>query len=273
MTGRVFYSIIAGIEAEGGSGLRAGKATGTSDMHIGSAGRSDTGKKRKNNEDSLLVDDRLALYAVADGIGGQSGGEVASSMAVETLLGRVQAYRAAGEQDARAALVAGFQAANSRIISSAAESRELQNMGTTMTALLVDLPRVSLAHVGDSRAYLLRNGQLEQLTDDHGLVAEQVRAGLVTPEQARHSPYRHIITRALGMGPHLDVDTRSIETRRGDVFLLCTDGLTEMVGDNVVERILAARGSAQAAAELVDAANANGGVDNITVVVVRIEGP
>jgi protein phosphatase len=236
-------------------------------MDIRAAGRTDIGRKRQNNEDSLLVDDRLGLYVVADGIGGQSGGEVASRMAVESLRDRVK-----GGEGGSTALVAGFQAANNGILTAARATPALESMGTTMTALLVERDTVQVAHVGDSRAYLLRDGQLEQLTDDHGLVAEQVRAGLVTPDQARRSPYRHIITRALGMGTALQVDVRSVQVRRGDLFLLCTDGLTEMVGDEMLAGILSGRRPDEAADQLVAAANANGGVDNITVVVVRFDG-
>lgn len=243
-------------------------------MRIHATGHTDTGRKRTNNEDSLLIDDSLGLYVVADGIGGQSGGEVASRMAVEILQETMQASQRRNPEDRyelRSALASGFTAANSRIISSAASKAGLEGMGTTMTALLVEGPAAHIAHVGDSRAYLLRDGALTQVTDDHGLVAEQVREGLVTPEQARKSPYRHIITRALGIGRELKVDVRTLEAQARDVFLLCTDGLTEMVEDHVIERILEKTPPARAARELVDAANGNGGVDNITVVVVRFE--
>lgn len=243
-------------------------------MKILSAGETDTGRKRRNNEDSWLADDELALYVVADGIGGQSGGEVASRMAVESLresLLGAERGGTEGQADEAGKLTAGFRAANTRIVTTARGNPDLEGMGTTMTALQVRGATAHVAHMGDSRAYLLRDGSLSQVTDDHGLVAEQVRAGVVTPEQARRSPYRHIITRALGIGLELQVDVRVIEARPADVFLLCTDGLTEMVEDHVIERILDRMPPDRAARELVAAANANGGVDNITVVVVRLE--
>lgn len=240
-------------------------------MKIRSAGRTDIGRKRQNNEDWLLVDEGLGLFVVADGIGGQSGGEVASRMAVETLRGRLQELgSAAGEETNAAALASGFRTANRRILESAVGNPALEGMGTTLTALLLRGADMHVAHVGDSRAYLLRDGSLEQITDDHGLVAEQVRAGLATPEQAKRSPYRHIITRALGMRPDLEIDLRTFGTRQGDVFLVCSDGLTEMVEDRMIERILQEHQPEQAVAELIAAANGNGGVDNISVVVVRI---
>jgi protein phosphatase len=242
-------------------------------MRLQATGQSDRGKKRENNEDSLLMDDSLALYAVADGIGGQSGGEVASRMAVETLGESLAGLRRGGSpapDEPALALAAGFRLANSRIIDFALANPDLEGMGTTMTALFVNGSTAHVAHVGDSRAYLFRHGRLTQITDDHGFVAEQVRAGLVTPEQARRSPYRHIITRALGIGQDLKVDLRTIEAQERDVFLLCTDGLTEMVEDHVIERILDKTPPGRAAGELVDSANGNGGVDNITVVVVRV---
>lgn len=142
-------------------------------------------------------------------------------------------------------------------------------MGTTMTALLLRGDRAHIAHVGDSRAYLLRNGALEQVTEDHGVVAEQVRAGLITPDQARRSPYRHIITRALGIDQEVLADRLTIEVRPNDTFLLCTDGLTEMVDDQDISRILGSMPPEAAAQKLVATANGNGGVDNITVVVVH----
>jgi protein phosphatase len=243
-------------------------------MDLQATGRTDTGRKRKNNEDSLLLNDSLALYVVADGIGGQSGGEVASRIAVQTLLEAMQGLDRSVSLDqsqAASALAAGFSLANSRIISFAGANAGFEGMGTTMTALFVNGTTAHVAHVGDSRAYLLREGRLAQVTDDHGLVAEQVRAGIVTLEQARRSPYRHIITRALGIGQDLKVDLRAIEAHARDIFLLCTDGLTEMVEDHVIERILDRTPPVQAAGELVDSANGNGGVDNITVVIVRFE--
>jgi protein phosphatase len=243
-------------------------------MKILAAGKTDKGKTRKNNEDAFLVEDRLKLFAVADGIGGHQGGEVASRMAVETLRETVSNKAASGNPDAGAivsALKRGFELGNSGIIDAASDNPALNGMGTTLTALFLTEGFAHLAHIGDSRAYLLREERLEQVSEDHGVVAEQVRAGLITPEQARKSPYRHVITRALGIDREIQVDQRAIRTRENDIFLLCSDGLTEMVEDHEIARIL--RDSPSAAAEkLINAANNRGGVDNITVVVLKILG-
>ncbi|OGW36198.1 MAG: hypothetical protein A2010_13820 [Nitrospirae bacterium GWD2_57_9] len=234
-----------------------------------SAANTDTGRKRTNNEDAFLIDQELRLYAVADGIGGHSGGEVASRIAVETLRERVREDRR--ERDPGDVLNDAFILGNTRVIEAGATDRGLAGMGTTLTAVLLKGTSAHLAHAGDSRAYLLREGMLEQVTEDHGVVAEQVRAGIVTPDQARRSPYRHIITRALGIERELLVDRRTIELRENDVLLLCTDGLTEMIEDREIERILLSSALPDAVQGLIAAANRNGGVDNITVVVVKVE--
>lgn len=243
-------------------------------MKIASAGNTDTGKARKNNEDAFLVDDGAALYAVADGIGGHEGGEVASRMAIEVLR---ETLEDAAEKDGTSAnsavsnLVNAFQLANAKIREASSRDAHLSGMGTTLTALLLTGKTAHLAHVGDSRCYLLR-GSLEQVTEDHGVVAEQVRAGLITPDQARKSPYRHIITRALGIDEELLVDTTAVEVEENDVFLLCTDGLTEMVEDQLIMRILASSARpSEAVGRLISTANDHGGADNVTVVVVKME--
>lgn len=251
-------------------------------MTIISAGKTDTGKTRKNNEDSYLVDDGMGLYAVADGIGGHKGGEVASRMAVEGISQLVRercsgadntpAHGISAEVDpAGSALSQALTLVNGTIRQAAAENPALLRMGTTLTALLFRETTAHLAHVGDSRAYRLRAGVLTQVTDDHTVIADQVRAGLLTPEQAQKSPYRHVITRAVGIDPELMVDHRTIEARPDDAFLLCTDGLTEMVDDETIRRILEDASPQEAAERLVREANDRGGVDNITVVVVQIK--
>ena len=239
-------------------------------MKILSAGKTDTGKKRTNNEDSYLADQALGLYAVADGIGGHSGGEVASRMAVEIVRNELREHPATGQE--LSVLASAFQIANRRIVESGERDPALSGMGTTLTALFLDGATAHLAHAGDSRAYLQRDGILEQVTDDHSVVAEQVRAGLIRPDQAKKSAYRHIITRALGIEPELPVDQKRLELKQGDIFLLCTDGLTEMVEDPLIERVLRQERLPDAAAErLIRTANEHGGVDNITVVVIRID--
>jgi serine/threonine protein phosphatase PrpC len=250
-------------------------------MTILSAGKTDTGKTRKNNEDSYVVDDGLGLYAVADGIGGHEGGEVASRMAIEGL-SEIVRERCSGADNtpahgisakgdtAEAALNHAFTLVNGKIRQAAAENPALLRMGTTLTVLWFREKTAHLAHVGDSRAYRLRAGVLTQVTDDHTVIADQLRAGLLTPEQARKNPYRHVITRALGIDPELEVDSRTIEVRPDDAFLLCTDGLTEMVDDETIRGILEGASAQEAAERLVKEANDRGGVDNITVVVIQI---
>jgi serine/threonine protein phosphatase PrpC len=245
-------------------------------MRIGSAGNTDTGRVRMNNEDTFLVDDALGLYAVADGMGGHAGGETASSMAVAYLQKTVQALinRTAGtdasspENTAIQVLENGFIAANRAVFEAGSRDPALRGMGTTLTALLREGGLMHIAHIGDSRAYLFRSSVLEQLTRDHSLVGEQVRAGLLTPEAARSNPYRHVITRVVGVDPAERPDLKTVVIRSGDVFLLVSDGLTEMVTDEDIRRILADTTVALIANRLIERANELGGIDNITVVAV-----
>ncbi len=251
-------------------------------MKIISSGRSDPGRVRQNNEDAFLVDDLLGLYAVADGIGGHQGGEVASGLAIETLSrvarkilsrdGQTSGGEMSSAEDAiKASLTRAVNEANGAILEAAARDAKLSGMGTTLTAMFAFGGKVCIAHVGDSRAYLFRGGALSQLTEDHSVVAEQIRAGLITADQARKSAYRHIITRSLGLEQEVTVDLAVFETRRNDVFLLCSDGLTEMVEDPELRSVLSAAPFAEAAERLIGLANDHGGVDNITVVVVHLE--
>lgn len=251
-------------------------------MKLISFGKTDQGKTRTNNEDAFLVNDRLGLYAVADGIGGHEGGEVASRLAVDTLFGMLREQfagsRSAAVFDASpeadqylSSLRDAVALANTTVRQAAAQDPALTGMGTTMTAVLLR-PRTSVfVHVGDSRAYLFHDGTFRQLTNDHSLVAEQIRAGLITPEQARMSPYRHVITRSVGIHPEVHADFGMFELGQSDILLLCTDGLTEMVRDEEIARILSSEPPAASAENLIRRANDNGGVDNITVVVVRME--
>jgi PPM family protein phosphatase len=251
-------------------------------MKMISFGITDQGKTRTNNEDAFLVNDRLGLYAVADGIGGHEGGEVASRLAVEALSGMLREQFAGSRSTAAfddspeadqylSSLRDAIALANTTVRQAAAQDPALTGMGTTVTAVLLR-PRTSVfVHVGDSRAYLFREGTLRQLTDDHSLVAEQMRAGLITPEQARMSPYRHVITRSVGIHPEIHADFGMFKLKKNDILLLCTDGLTEMVKNDDIARILSSETLAVSAESLIRRANDNGGVDNITVVVVRIE--
>lgn len=246
-----------------------------------SFGASDQGKKRQNNEDFYLVDEKLDLFIVADGIGGSEGGEVASRIAVETLASVIPGALAgkdlaqqdnAPAQDDRelAALRLGVERANRNIREEQSRRPELADMGTTLTALLIRAGRVFLIHVGDSRAYLFRSGELSQISADHSLVAEYVRSGLLSAAAARTSPYRHVITRALGSMDEVAPDTSAQVLRKGDVLLLCTDGLTDMVSDKELAGILGSKAPREAVQELIAEANRGGGVDNITAVVIRI---
>src|SRR5438105_2511685 len=191
----------------------------------------DTGRQRRANEDSLLA--RAPLFVVADGMGGARAGEVASRMAVEILA------RGVGDgSEPDAALARLVREANSRIYERSHRHADQAGMGTTLTALYVGENKVTIAHVGDSRAYRIRDGELERLTEDHSLVDELVREGRLTPEEAVEHPQRSVITRALGPESAVDVDTETFEGRSGDVYLLCSDGLTTMVGEEELEEVV-----------------------------------
>jgi PPM family protein phosphatase len=227
------------------------------------------GRKRRHNEDSYVH--QPPLFAIADGMGGAKAGEVASGLAVEALQLRPDL-----SGDDEAYVVDLIQEANRRVYARANEDSEAAGMGTTMTVALVDNEhgRVTFGHVGDSRAYRVRDGQLEQLTDDHSLVGELIRSGKLTREEAQIHPQRSVITRALGTDPNVDVDTFVVETQPGDIYLLCSDGLSGMVNDQAILKIVQDnRRDLQAAAQaLVAAANRGGGDDNITVVVFAVDG-
>ncbi len=226
----------------------------------------DTGRRRPQNEDTFVCDP--PLFAVADGVGGAQAGEIASRLAAAALEERSPSAR--GEET----LAALLREANDRIYRRALGDPAAAGMGTVVTALLVDEAAGSIAigHVGDSRAYLLRGGALEQLTSDHSLVGELVRSGSLSTEDAERHPHRSVITRAVGTEPHVEVDTLTISPEPGDLFLICSDGLTDIVRDDeIVALIVAADNDPDNAAEsLVAAANRAGGIDNITVVLFEI---
>jgi serine/threonine protein phosphatase PrpC len=229
-------------------------------------GRTDVGRQRSANEDDYVLEP--PFFAVADGMGGAKAGEVASAMATEAFKGE-----AASNEPAEAQLTRILREANRRIYDLAVSDESHRGMGTTTTAAKVTGEQISLGHVGDSRAYRLRDGELEQLTRDHSLVAELERSGQITAEAAENHPQRSIITRALGPEPDVEVDTYTLTGRDGDLFLLCSDGLTSMISDKEVSSILRSAESLDAAADaLVRAANQSGGKDNITVVMFRLGG-
>lgn len=227
----------------------------------------DTGLQRRANEDSLLA--RSPLFVVADGMGGAQAGEVASKIAVESFH--------AGLPDGsppEEGLAAHALAANARIHELSRENAEQAGMGTTLTAVYVGEEEVAIAHVGDSRAYCLRDGELLRLTDDHSLVDELIREGRLTPEEAEDHPQRSIITRALGPEETVEVDTRSFRARAGDIYLLCSDGLTSMVPEARLAEVLRLRAGARLrdiGEALIAEANRAGGRDNITVILLRLE--
>jgi protein phosphatase len=225
---------------------------------------SDPGRKRRRNEDAWVC--QPPLFAVADGMGGARGGGIASRLAAAAL--RESDSGANGEER----VIGLIQEANRRVYERSSEDSDASGMGTTVTVALVEDGSVTIGHVGDSRAYLIRGDSLEQLTDDHSLVAELVRSGRLSPEEAETHPQRSVITRALGTDPDVDVDTLSVAAEPGDLFLICSDGLTSMVGDDTILDIVERnRSNLEAAAkELVNRANRSGGEDNITVVFFEI---
>jgi protein phosphatase len=225
----------------------------------------DPGRRRRRNEDTPVVEP--PLFAVADGMGGAQAGELASGLAAAAVKDETGAGRSGKQR-----VVDVIQEANRRVYQRSSEDAAVSGMGTTMTVALVEDSRIFFAHVGDSRAYLIREGRLEQLTEDHSLVAELVRSGKLSPEEAETHPQRSVITRALGTDPDVDPDTFSVETAPGDLFMICSDGLTTMVDDDgILAEIERHRHDLRAAAKaLVRAANRRGGEDNITVVLFEI---
>jgi protein phosphatase len=249
-------------------------------MRPESASVSDVGRRRKSNEDACFSDDELRLYVVADGMGGHAAGEVASGEAVDTIFGMVNRGRSAiekltestTEDNLRAVerlLESAIQAATYMVYGLAELEPDQAGMGTTISALLVAGGIGVIAQVGDSRVYLVRDGQVQQLTEDHTLIAWQLREGLITPEEARSSPHRNVITRAVGNRDYVEVDTRVVDLQPGDCFVLCSDGLHGYLDEAEIPGITAL-GLEAAPKRFVALANERGGRDNITVVFVRI---
>jgi len=237
-------------------------------------GLSDVGHCRETNEDNYFFDTALGLYAVADGMGGHAAGEVASRLAVDAIeeLFRRNGGIGASAEEAAEKLQAAVAEANRRICDSIHSHVEQRGMGTTVVTLLAVGDRIVVGHVGDSRAYLLRDGVLERLTHDHSWVSEQVKAGLLTNDDAQRHPMRNIVTRALGSRADVSADVVERRTRPGDVYLLCSDGLNAMLHDDQIREALDRHredpeGACRA---LIDAANARGGEDNTTVIVLAV---
>ncbi len=250
-------------------------------MRITSCGITDVGVKRVNNEDNYLINDELNLFVVCDGMGGHAGGEFASAIAVNTVeevlasLETTPEIEAAREDGAvevtRERLRYAIRLAGKRIFEKAKAEPGYHGMGTTCLVLLLDGGNAFVAHVGDSRGYLVRDGRIEQLTEDHSLVNERIRQGLLTPEQARTFKHKNIITRSLGYTEDVDIDIQVRAVRRGDRFLLCSDGLSNLVEAAELGETVRSLGPQDAARRLVRLACEHGGDDNITAVVARVD--
>ncbi|HEY3122328.1 MAG TPA: Stp1/IreP family PP2C-type Ser/Thr phosphatase [Vicinamibacteria bacterium] len=253
-------------------------------MKIAYHALTDVGRKRKGNEDSLFLNPDQNLFIVADGMGGHAAGEVASKMAVEAINEFVTLT--GGDDDITwpfgldenisydgNRLKTAIKYANRKVLEATREKSEYEGMATTVAAVLVDGETANLAHVGDSRVYLMRDGTLKQLTSDHSWVNEQIQSGVLSADQARGHPLRNVVTRALGGKPDLQVDMQVHKMQPGDVLLLCSDGLTTMLPDDEIHELLeGSRGDIKRAAQdLVTAANEKGGEDNITVVLIQFE--
>jgi protein phosphatase len=245
-------------------------------VQIRSAGLSDVGRVREHNEDAHLIVDEIGLYVVADGMGGHLGGQTASSIAVKTVGESVDRNKQAMLDGALVMplesspvprlLADAVRAACAAIYDAAQNDPDLQGMGTTVTTLVLQGGRAFIAHVGDSRCYLQRGDRIIQITDDHSLVNEQIKAGLITREQARQSRLKNIITRSVGFEKDVAVDTFALPVQEGDRFLMCSDGLANFVDDTEIGIALATLPLDQVPRAMVDLANERGGDDNITVV-------
>lgn len=251
-------------------------------MKIRAAGKTDVGQVRQNNEDSYYIEESIGLFVVADGMGGHASGEVASRMAVDVIR---DYYKSAGGSkpvqigpyqkdlsEVSNRLASAIRLANMAVYESSTRQPELQGMGTTVVAAQVDGKRLSIAHIGDSRLYLVRAGNIEQLTDDHSIVYEQIKRELITKEEAARSEMRNILTRALGTDNDVEVDLAEMTLVQDDILLLCSDGLSGMVDEETMLAVMTANSDPALACEkLVALANENGGKDNITVVIARSE--
>jgi PPM family protein phosphatase len=263
----------------------AHKKAGGASVEIVSGGVTNVGRVRTNNEDCFRIVEPLNLFVLSDGMGGEAHGEIASALAVATVVEHCQetendpAMTIFGDMPAiwsekTKRLASAVHLANKSIYDSAQAHPEQRGMGATVTAAWIDGTRLSIAHVGDSRAYLLRSGTLQQLTSDHSLVAEQVRRGILTPAEAERSDMQSVLLRALGAHLEIEVDSEEHVLFANDVLLLCSDGLTRMVTEPEIAGTLQAEPDpAKAAERLVQLANEQGGADNVTAVVVHIGGP
>ncbi len=249
-------------------------------MEVKAYGLTHVGRQRQHNEDSFLVADEAKLFLVADGMGGHAAGEIASRIAVDSINEFIVHTKeddgtwphAYDEQFGRATnrLMAALRLANTRVLEAMRKDARLRGMGTTVVACMADDTTVSVAHVGDSRAYMIRDGQLSRITNDHSWVFEQVQAGMLTEAEAEKHPLRNVITRALGGALSVTPDASEVESQAGDVYLLCSDGLTGMVPEEEILRIVDEQADLEKACQkLIDIANERGGLDNVTAILVK----
>jgi serine/threonine protein phosphatase PrpC len=241
-------------------------------VHITSAGRTDVGVIRSGNEDSFLMVPDRGIFVVADGMGGHAAGEVASEMAVRYVARELDSLRGLSDQQIAERMTNAIRAANGAIFQRTLTEHDKRGMGTTVTALTLFENRFLIGQVGDSRAYLLRDSKLTQITKDHSYVQEQVDAGYLTPEQARTHPYSNVITRCVGANSDVTPDLYGGVVKSGDLYLLASDGLTGMLEDYQLAELLAPDRMPQDEVDsLIAEANRHGGLDNITAVIVRID--
>jgi protein phosphatase len=241
-------------------------------VHFTCAARTDVGIVRSGNEDNYMMLAEQGIFIVADGMGGHAAGEVASEMAVRITSQNIGSLRGSSDEEAGERIRESIRAANDAIFERTLAEHDKRGMGTTVTVLVLLPDRYLIGQVGDSRAYLFRNGEVHQLTKDHSYVQEQVDAGLLTPDQARVHPYSNVITRCVGAGMDVVPDIYFGSLEKGDVLLLASDGLTGMLEDEQITRILASDGGPEAWVDrMVSEANRRGGLDNITAIVIRID--
>jgi serine/threonine protein phosphatase PrpC len=250
-------------------------------MEVKAEGLTHVGRQRQHNEDAFLVEKEAGLFLVADGMGGHAAGEIASRIAVDSITEFILHTKeddgtwphAYDEHFSRTTnrLMAAVRMANTRVLEAMRKDARLRGMGTTVVACLAEADTISVAHVGDSRAYMIRDNALSRITNDHSWVFEQVQAGMLSEAEAEKHPLRNVITRALGGALQVTPDASEIATKPGDVFLLCSDGLTGMVPETEILRLVTSSNGdmAKACQQLIDAANERGGLDNVTAVLVK----
>jgi serine/threonine protein phosphatase PrpC len=250
-------------------------------MDVKAYGLTDVGRQRQHNEDAFLVADEAKLFLVADGMGGHAAGEIASRIAVESISEFIVHTKeddgtwphAYDEQFTRTTnrLMAALRMANTRVLEAMRKDAKLRGMGTTVVACMADHGKISVAHVGDSRAYMIRNGRISRITNDHSWVFEQVQAGMLTEAEAEKHPLRNVITRALGGALSVNPEASEIDSRPGDLYLLCSDGLTGMVPEDQILKLVTANADdlEKACRQLIDVANEHGGLDNVTAILLK----